>query len=156
MTECPSDRIVSRAAARNATGSRDVAVPTKCANTPRGMLRADSVPATHCTRTGSACVTKRASVVLPTPASPTRTMPQTPCTSTSADWMVAYSLSRATTGQLLAIARDVTPARGSQRELCVCESDRCSVRLDLRGNGCEFAGARLSLNGGRGLGHRQA
>ena len=71
--------MVSRAADRNATGSRDVAVPTKCAKTPSGMLRADSVPATHCTRDGSDCVTRRARVVLPTPASPISTMPHTPC-----------------------------------------------------------------------------
>jgi hypothetical protein len=54
------------------------------------MLRADSVPATHRTGQGSDCVTNRASVVFPTPASPITTMPQTPELSTSAEWIVAY------------------------------------------------------------------
>ena len=41
------------------------------------MLRADSVPATQCTGQLSDRVTRRASVVLPTPASPMTTMPPT-------------------------------------------------------------------------------
>jgi hypothetical protein len=53
--------------AKNVIGSRGVAAPTGGANTPSGMLRADSVPATHRTGVGSARVTNRASVVFPTP-----------------------------------------------------------------------------------------
>ena len=80
----------SRAAASTPTGSRDVADPARWANTPSGMLRADSVPATHRTGEGSDRVTNRASVVFPTPASPITTMPQIPVLSTSAEWIVAY------------------------------------------------------------------
>src|SRR3974377_2026666 len=84
-------------------GSRDAATPTSGANTPSGMLRADSVPATHCTGVGSARVTHRASVVLHTPASPMMTMPQVPVLLTKESWMAVYSLSRCTTGQLRAV-----------------------------------------------------
>jgi hypothetical protein len=54
-----SDSRASRAVAQKAVGSREVAAPTNGANTPSGMLRADSVPATHCTGVGSARVTRR-------------------------------------------------------------------------------------------------
>ena len=48
-------------------GSREVAGPTRCAKTPSGIERADSVPATQCTRVGSDGATDRASVVFRLP-----------------------------------------------------------------------------------------
>jgi hypothetical protein len=72
------------------------------------MLRADSVPATQRTGVGSARVTNRTSVVFPTPASPTMTMPQIPGLSTSAAWTAVHSFSRRTTGQLRAIVSVIT------------------------------------------------
>src|ERR1700676_3677472 len=105
--------MVSRAAARTPTGSRDVADPTRWANTPSGMLRADSVPTTHRTGVGSDCVTNRASVVLPTPASPIRTMPQIPALSTSAEWIGAYSGSRRRMSQSWAMSDDLNTSAGN-------------------------------------------
>ena len=65
----------SRAAAISAIGSRDVDGLTKCAITPSGMLREDSVHATQRTGERSDAVTVRAKVVLPTPAAPNKTTP---------------------------------------------------------------------------------
>src|SRR6185503_16904577 len=66
----------SRADAKSAVGSRDDDGCTRCAKTPSGMLRDDSVDATQCTCERNDPVTARARVVLPTPAAPTNTTPQ--------------------------------------------------------------------------------
>ncbi len=71
----PWDTRDSRAEASRAVASRLGDVPTRWANTPSGMLRDDSVDATQCTWVRSDSVTARASVVFPTPASPTSTTP---------------------------------------------------------------------------------
>ena len=75
ITVSPSASSASRAELISAMGSRAADDGTHCAKTPSGMLREDSVHATHCTDAGSAVVTARASVVFPTPAGPVNTMP---------------------------------------------------------------------------------
>ena len=92
MIECSALRIVSRAAAKPAIGSRDAAGPTRWAKTPNGIERADSVPATQCTGVGSDWVTARANVVLPTPASPNSTIPEKSCCPARAERMGPNSI----------------------------------------------------------------
>src|SRR5690606_21809511 len=75
-THSPWETSDSRAEASRAVASRDTEVPTRWAKTPSGMLRDDCVEATQCTWERSDPATARASVVLPTPGSPTSTTPQ--------------------------------------------------------------------------------
>ena len=116
MIECSAARIVSRAAARPAIGSREAAGPTRCAKTPNGIDRADSVPATQCTGVVSDWVTARARVVLPTPASPNSTMPEKSIPPANAERIAPNSSSRRTIGQdRVSTSRDSTanPDEGS-------------------------------------------
>src|SRR5262249_53972976 len=94
--------------------SRVVAEPTRCANTPSGILRADSVAAIHCTRTANDRVTSLANVVLPTPESPNSAMPQKPLPGISADLIDLNSLSRKTTGH----GCDATNSNNTQLPCC--------------------------------------
>src|SRR4029077_4272849 len=87
-----------------AVGSREVDGPTRCAKTPSGMLFEDSVDATQRTSERSEFVTARASVVLPTPAAPTRTTPEL-SDPVSADRTAPNSDGRSTICQPGAMAR---------------------------------------------------
>ena len=95
----------------NVTGSRADVLPTRCANAPSGTLRADSVPATQCTPS-SVLVTSRASVVLPTPASPATTTPHMPPPPVIAVRIVSNSVCRPTNGHLR--MTEAYPARSNR------------------------------------------
>ena len=94
-------RGVNRLAGGGQAGDRitRAAGPTRCAKTPNGIDRADSVPATQCTGVVIDWVTARARVVLPTPASPNSTMPEKSFPPAKAERIAPNSSSRRTIGQ---------------------------------------------------------
>ncbi|SKX65208.1 Uncharacterised protein [Mycobacteroides abscessus subsp. abscessus] len=115
MIVSPCARRLSRAADRYVTGSLDTAGPTRCANTPSGIDRADSVPATQRTPVSVPDVTSRANVVLPTPESPVSTTPHTEPPGFSADWIVRNSCSRSISGHVPCMGFESNPRPAALR-----------------------------------------